>query len=280
MASLAAVAPAPQDMEMTAVAPAPQEMVETACMAGEQVSVEVKIENNFNAAPQQQMMAPAPAGDIFGDRIVIKQQKAFSEMCGFEAVNTYSIQDANAGPMMLIERSNCCKRQVLGLMRPTTIYLHMGTSKKDPVVAKFQKNCHAGDECLCISWCNRPSMDIYDVQGGKLGQVRDPVACCATNQTASDSAGNPHFYTQKGGCQTGCCGIKFPVKNVQTGDKDGLIWKRANGLCDTCYDVNKFEVTFPSNSDVNAKTLLVGMAMLLDFVYFEKSSGLFATCQN
>jgi len=280
--SFASVAPAPQEMSSVApqdmVAPASQEMMETACMAGEQVSVQVNIQNN--AAPQQQVMAPLPpVGDIFGDAVIIRQQRAYSEMFGIEAVNIYTVENAAAGPMVLIERSNCVSRQCLGLQRAATINLHMGNTKKDPVIARFKKNCHANPECLCINWWARPSMDIMDVNGGKIGQVRDPCTFCGVNQTASDSQGNGHFYTQKG-CQTGLCGVKFPVKNVQTGDWDGHIYKKCNGLCDACMDVNRFEVKFPSNSDVNAKTLLIGMAMLLDFVYFERGGGFFATCQN
>jgi hypothetical protein len=234
------------------------------------------------AAPQpMMMMAPAPAGDIFGNRLEIVQNLALMEMCGCEMKNTYRVEGAAAGPMYLRESSGCIERIYCGPMRRADFYLHMGYDAKGPVVAKFQKKFHCSPQgpCACIGIfgqiCWRPEMNVLDANGGKIGSVYDPCRFCWMDQTAYDAAGTAIFNASACPCQIGmfcpCFGdVRFPVTNKVTGDTDGEIKKTFNGCSELCLDVNRFVIQFPSNTDINHKTLLFGMGVLIDFQYFEK----------
>lgn len=154
--------------------------------------------------------------------------------------------------------------------------------------------------CTCCCF-NRPVVNVLDaVTGATVGSISDPFTCCSTAFTVRDARGRRVLSADGGCCQPGlwcpcplgpCARVDLGVTDAESGARVGHVRKRLPGCCMWLLapDVDNYEIDFGAVRSPAYKTLLMALAIFMDFRYFNNSSrdeqsrgaalGLFAEAQ-
>ena len=117
-------------------------------------------------------------------------------------------------------------------------------------------------------WCV-PSFIISDAGGKPVYNVHPPTCCggCCIN-----------CCTEGSGCGAVCCKAPFWIFDAKQANTDGYgeplgkIVKQPISLATEIFtDANAFEITFPDQATTGQKAALVGTAIFLNAVFFEKN---------
>lgn len=113
----------------------------------------------------------------------------------------------------------------------------------------------------------------------KLGSIRDPFACCDLTFSVRDSADQDVLHAKGGCCQWGLCcplpcgpcsKVHFPIHDAKGDEAVGGIEKQVPSCLKFCLapDVDNYKVDFKGMKDPTNKALVMGLAIFMDFRYF------------
>ena len=145
--------------------------------------------------------------------------------------------------------------------------------------------------------CKLPEVQTYDNENNLLGssEYRCDMFLFVPKFVVKDGAGKPIYLARPDSCCGGCCimprcggagsrmiYLPFKIRDFETqeplpsavagadGDATAQIVKVWSGMKkECCSDADNFQVLFPRGIDNNMKANLVGLNVLIDFVWFE-----------
>jgi hypothetical protein len=229
------------------------------------------------------MMMPAPmySTDPFGplagmDLLIVDQQyDALEAITGIEGKNKYKVFTRHGLKYFAQEESGACSRCCLGPHVGLTVY-YRSIDKNGPEVLRLEKpfmcccpvllpccqkeatlKINNGTETVAyfqqplFGGCFTPTIDIYDRQGGsKLGYMTGP--CC---------------------CVGGFCDSNFEVFNASGASVAKFQRMGVSDMGDAAKlmtsDADRFGINFDPNLDLKLKSLMLGIVIFLDYLYFE-----------
>ncbi|XP_054931252.1 phospholipid scramblase 1-like [Dermacentor andersoni] len=119
-------------------------------------------------------------------------------------------------------------------------------------------------------------MDVRDASMAMMGSLRMEFAIIYPNFSVLDSQGNVVLLIKGPFCTTSICceDVVFNILATDGVTQLGAITKNWTGMCrEAVTDADNFTVTFPLDLDVKIKAVLLGAVFLIDYIYFESSSG-------
>lgn len=188
--------------------------------------------------------------------VVVRQKAKLAEaLTGFEQRNQYTVTDPAGGALYLALESggSALARFFLKSLRPFEIQIV--SSDKRPalsLVRPFRFYFH--------------QLRVRDSKQRVLGDVRRLFSLLRRVYTVRDASGH-ELYRLYGP-------LLHPwTFEIRQGERVvGRIVKKWSGLAREAFtDADTFGLTFPTGADVNAKALLLGAVLLIDFVHFENS---------
>ena len=217
----------------------------------------------------------------FGGLFVQQKIEMLEAFTGFETENKYEVyltgpdcvRGATQQPYFIAkEHSECCERQCCGSARSFNMTIEAPDGQS---VLLLQR------PFTCTIWCfNRPRMTIVDANNNKIGTVLSPFECCGDKFTILDHNDNPMLSIHGDCCQWGkCCmcpagpcrEITYDITNPETGST-GYIKKVWSGAVKELFtDADSFCLSFPADSTIYQKILLLGAVFLVDFLFFENN---------
>ena len=219
--------------------------------------------------------------------LLIRQEPEFLEaISGCEQPNIYHIfGNTSMGFKYLfkcLEISNCCSRRFCpSTQRPLDIniihcssYDQLGMNYTSPF-ATMNKPFMCTICCLC-----RPEIDvILNSTGQAIGKIRHICTICDPTFEVYNVAGNLRFIVTASCCQ---CALLCPgflgktsqgVFDILEGDQNvGRITKEPATMSELATDADTYVVNFPASADANDKLLLTGLALMIDYQYFESDA--------
>lgn len=210
--------------------------------------------------------------------------EALSAIIGqeIEMGNKYAIKTEGGEELfMAVEETNCILRQVKQCFPDCTpwkvdiMYTQGGANQK-----VFEMERPFSCTCCCF---NRPVVNMTDVTTGeKIGSIKDPFACCDLTFAVLGPDGSTALKANGGCCQWGlccplpcgpCAEVNFPVTDANSGDEVGKLQKKVPGCCKffLAPDVDNFNVEFGEVQSPQFKALLIGLAIFMDFRYFNEN---------
>ena len=199
----------------------------------------------------------------------------------------------------------CCSYCIPG-GRPTTYYVHRGSTKDDPVVLKHQKEWTCGQNMLvgisdngpvrCPCCCFLPYLDTIDPETNtKLGTSRYLCDLCLFIPKFGiyDAHGNPQYLLRPNTCCCGCCirckccekGARccqvpyyfrdyHTKENVEPDDDEVSVRDLWAGIAsEACTRKNLYTVKYPSScKDAATKAVVQGAVLLLEMTMVEQNS--------
>lgn len=229
------------------------------------------------SGPYMQRIAGVSQLDIQEQANIIE---AVSAIIGqeIEMANKYRILANGSEMFFAVEQTDCCTRQLKQILPDCApwnvdiLYTEGGNS---------MQAFHMQRDWTCTCCCfNRPKVNVTDVNSGELiGSITDPFACCNLTFTVADGDGKDVLTANGGCCQWGlccplpcgpCAEVSFPIEDADGGNEVGELKKKVPGCCKffLAPDVDHFDVNFPGVSDPRHKVLLMGLAIFMDFRYF------------
>jgi len=237
--------------------------------------------------PGQMTMGSAAALETLQrcDRVEVKEKanaiEAVTALLGAEVemANKYKILDASGNELMFaVEQTDCLRRQLKQCCPDCTSWevdIHYTEAGNSQPAFKMERPWSL--TCCCF---NRPVMTMTDATSGEvLGKMRDPFACCDLTFSLQDPAGGDVLAVKGGCCQWGLCcplpcgpcsEVNFPVTDAVSGAEVGHIQKTVPSCCKFLFagDVDNYKVDFGGVKNPQYKALLMGMAIFMDFRYF------------
>ena len=216
--------------------------------------------------------------------LLIRQEPDFLEnLTGCEQPNVYHIfGNSQLGFRYLfkcIEKSNCCARRFCpSTNRPLDLDIihcssqdQLGINYTTPF-ATMNKPCMCTICCLC-----RPEINVnLNSTGQAIGKIKHICTICDPTFEVYNSAGNLRFIVTASCCQ---CALLCPgflgktsqgVFDILEGDQNvGRITKEPATMSEIASDADSYVVNFPPSADANDKLLLTGLALMIDYQYFE-----------
>eukprot|EP00933_Yihiella_yeosuensis_P010164 TRINITY_DN116462_c0_g1_i1.p1 TRINITY_DN116462_c0_g1~~TRINITY_DN116462_c0_g1_i1.p1 ORF type:complete len:254 (+),score=67.74 TRINITY_DN116462_c0_g1_i1:62-823(+) len=215
--------------------------------------------------------------------VKIKEQvralEAISALLGaeIEMANQYDVIDNDTNePLFFIAEQTDCLTMQLKQCLPDCAPWSAHMLYKDQVAFKMEREW----KCVCCCF-NRPVVTISDEEGNEVGSVVDPCTCCSLRFHAQDADGEDIFTVNGGCCQLGlfcpmpcgpCAKVHFTIEDDE-GEEVGEITKKL-----TCMkwlaapDADNYKIEFDKVSDPAHKVILMGLAIFLDFKYFNDNS--------
>jgi hypothetical protein len=137
---------------------------------------------------------------------------------------------------------NCCCCEWGNLCGKTHMDVYMGEQDEQKMIGSVRMPCFGGGFS--------PKFDIHDVDGDVQASVTGP--CCFISDL---------------------CGAKFGVKD-KVGNDIGTVNKlgvksMGDFAKEAMTDADNFEITFPVETRVETKALMIGTLLLLDYTFFE-----------
>ena len=129
--------------------------------------------------------------------------------------------------------------------------------------------------CLC-----RPEIDvILNSTGQAIGKIRHICTICDPTFEVYNATGNLRFIVTASCCQCAilCSGFlgktSQGVFDILEGDQNvGRITKEPATMSELATDADTYVVNFPASADANDKLLLTGLALMIDYQYFESDA--------
>ena len=218
----------------------------------------------------------ASSGDILIDDISIKDysSKKFDEYRNTSVGFKYLFK--------CIEKSNWCTRRFCpSTQRPLDLdiihcssYDQLGMNYTTPF-ATMNKPFLCTICCIC-----RPEIEVILNSSGKaIGKVRHVCTVCDPTFEVYNAEGNLRYAVSANCCQ---CALLMPgflskssrgVFDILEGEqKVGSITKEPASLSELVTDADSYIVNFPTSADANDKLLLTGLALLIDYQFFESDA--------
>ena len=216
--------------------------------------------------------------------LLIRQEPEFLEaITGCEQPNIYHIfGNSPLGFRYLFkckEKSNCCSRRFCpSTNRPLDLDIihcssfdQLGMNYTTPF-ATMNKPCKCTICCLC-----RPEIDvILNSTSQAIGKIKHICTICDPTFDVYNSAGNLRFTVTASCCQCALLCPGFLAKTSQgvfdileNGQNVGRITKEPANVSELVTDADSYVVNFPASADANDKLLLTGLALMIDYQYFE-----------
>jgi len=237
--------------------------------------------------PGTQLSSLPPGGGGVGglallnnlDQLLVRQQVELCEvMTGFEQKNKYQICNSTGQEVYFLKEENdCCNRNCCGPNRSFDFFLTDSTKQE---VLQFHRDCVCSPCgwpscfcCLCCGGCSEQPMTITS-QGMELGTLVMKRTFFVPTIEVRDAGGGNVFSIVSGFCQCSCGDeILFKILTVD-GEEVGSIIKQYNGFCMEVFtDADEYTINFPNGIDINKKALLLGAALMIDFLFYETKSG-------
>lgn len=209
------------------------------------------------------------------DQMLVKQQIELMELItGWETSNRYKVLNSMGQQIYFAaEESDMCMRQCCGPQRGFTIHITDNLGQ-ELIQVKREFKCCAG-----CCWCANAEACAHEVMieapvGQVVGYARQEYSSWSPNFTLRDAERNPILRIHGPCCVLNmpCCEDTFNVWSNDDTKEVGTICKQ-RGLQEFFVDANTFGATFPQDLDVKVKAAMLGAVFLIDFMYFEKSSG-------
>lgn len=218
--------------------------------------------------------------------LLIKQEPEFLEaMSGCEMPNIYHVfGNSPLGFRYLfkcMENSNYCSRKFCpSTNRPMDLnIIHCNSAAQlgmgyTTAFATMTKPCKCTVCCLC-----RPEINvILNTSNQVVGKVKHIWTLCDPTFDLFDSTGALKYIVTGSCCQCAllCPGFigktsqgVFDILEAGTNQHVGRITKEPATMSELVTDADSYIVNFPPNATANDKLLIMGMALLLDYQYFE-----------
>ena len=221
--------------------------------------------------------------------LLIRQEPEFLEkLTGCETPNIYHVfGNSPLGYKYLfkcIEKSSFCVRKFChSNQRPLDLDIihcncldQLGMGYTTPF-ATMQKPCMCTCYCLC-----RPEINVVLNGTGKaIGKVKHVFTCCdPTFEVYSATSGLKYIVTasccQCALCCTGWLGKTsrgiFDIMDIGSKQVTGQITREPADMAELVTDADTYIVNFPPNADANDKLLIAGLALLIDYQFFETNA--------
>ena len=212
------------------------------------------------------------------DQLLVRQQVEMCEaMTGFEQKNKYQICNSHHQEVFFLrEETSCCNRQCCGPSRSFDFFL--SDSQKDEVLHIHRDfvlspcgwpNCFC---CLCCCDCAEQPMTVNSF-GAELGTLSLARTFFVPTIKVMDAGGQQIFSIVSDFCQCSCGeDIEYRIMTMQ-GEEVGNITKQFNGFCKEIFtDADNYVINFPVGIDMHKKALLLGAALMIDFLFYETKS--------
>ena len=221
--------------------------------------------------------------------LLIRQEPEFLEkLTGCEMPNVYHVfGNSPLGFRYLfkcIEKSNCCARKFCNSnQRPLDLdiihcnsYDQLGMNYTTPF-ATMQKPFMCTFYCLC-----RPEINVVlNSTGQPVGKVKHVCTFCdPTFEVYNNTTGLKYIVTANC-CQ---CALRCPgwlgktargifdIIDIGTNQVVGQITREPADMSELVTDADTYAVNFPPTADVNDKLLIMGLALLIDYQFFETNA--------
>jgi len=204
--------------------------------------------------------------------IKIEEEASLLEtLVAYETGNEYKIKNDDGQTVYTAEEdSGCLCRNCCGPIRPFEMRIKDGNGRE--VI-----NMHRPYRCTsCVYLCFLQSMKIKSsITGETLGKISQkwhpiyPRFSIMDGSFFREEKLQVHgpFWTMSCLCQD----IKFQILDTE-GNEIGEIYKERAGILEEAFtDADHFCCKFPKELDVKLKAALMGMAFLIDFMYFEST---------
>ena len=132
--------------------------------------------------------------------------------------------------------------------------------------------------CTCCCIC-RPEIDvILNSTSQSIGKVKYICTCCDPTFELYSISGGLKYIVTADCCQCAlrCPGFLgktsqgvFDIIDAVSNQKVGRITKEPANMSELVTDADSYVVNFPQNADPNDKLLLTGMALMIDYQFFE-----------
>ena len=221
--------------------------------------------------------------------LLIKQEPEFLEnFTGCEMPNIYHVfGNSPLGFRYLfkcMEKSNCCSRKFCNsTQRPLDLDIihcnsldQLGMNYTTPF-ATMQKPFMCTCYCIC-----RPEINVVLNSTGKaIGKVKHICTVCdPTFEVYSATSGLKYIVTADC-CQCALCcpgwlgktsrGI-FNILDVGSNQVVGQITREPANMAEMVTDADTYAVNFPPTADAIDKLLITGLALLIDYQFFESDA--------
>ncbi|KAK3777287.1 hypothetical protein RRG08_057564 [Elysia crispata] len=207
------------------------------------------------------------------DSVGIKANTELVEMiCGCESSNNYDICNSLGQKFYTAHEEswfcfrNCCYC-CCGSSRPFTIEIK-DLFRETVLIIQRPWRCRR-------PWCPffRQVVTVELPDGTQLGRVAQQFSCCRPWFKVTSATGETVFKIRGPLCQCKCCGeVQYTLRDVATKQVVGKVAKNWSGLLkEALTDADVFVISFPLETDVKIKAVLLGSAFLLDYMYFENN---------
>ncbi|KAL0124344.1 hypothetical protein PUN28_006285 [Cardiocondyla obscurior] len=216
----------------------------------------------------QSMTYPPGLEYLMGlDYLFIDQKiELLQAFTGWESKNKYAITDKNGELVFyMAEESGICWRLCTGNYRQCEFFV-FDKNLQETLRMVRPYRC---DGCCCPCY-----LQVLEVYSGNilLGSVTQEWSLCRPKFYIRDASGQPVLII-KGPLFTFCINVTFKVESLDEKHRVGTIRKQWSGFTREMFTVaDTFGVHFPRDLDVKIKAVLLGAAILIDFMYFERQA--------
>jgi len=193
--------------------------------------------------------------------------------CGCWTQNSkYKVKDDSGNEIFSIdEDTDCCMRFMCAWFRSFEITI------KDPQereVMHFRRPIRCGQCYICLGSfclpCLLQEMEVCSPPSDVMGTIRQNFSPLSPSFTSLDISGREMFHVT-GEFFRPCCfsDLDFQVLSADRHRQMGVIRKSwTNCMNEMCTNAHEFTVTFPQELDVKDKAMVLGAAILIDYLHF------------
>ncbi|XP_066298101.1 phospholipid scramblase 1-like [Branchiostoma lanceolatum] len=226
--------------------------------------------------------APVPIGCPPGleyltqiDQLLVKQKVELLEVLSdIETKNKYVIKNSMGQKVYYAyEDSSFCTRMCCGNRRGFRIIV-VDNNEKEVIRVKRKYKCCGGIACCANLGCAAHEIKVQAPPGTTIGYARQQCTCWKPHFSVRN-ADHDTVFDVKGPCciwSGACyrCDTDFKVYSPDGHTVVGKVSRQHAGFIKEAFsDATNMSVTFPMDLDVKMKATMLGLAFLIDFMYFE-----------
>lgn len=226
------------------------------------------------------MPPPAPMPGPFSalgylesvDQLIVKQEIHVADVIfDFKTNVRFDVLNSQGQKVFgVAEENDCCTRNCCGSIRPFEMNIRDLQGNVLIRMHRPLKCCGCCFPCCCLQ-----ELTVECPPGQVIGKVKENWNIFTPTFTIVDGTEN-ELFNITGSCCPTCsicyCGrdIQFDVIGATSGTPIGLISKQWSGILQEAFtNATNFGVSFPINLPVPHKALLLSVAFLINFMYFE-----------
>lgn len=206
------------------------------------------------------------------DQIFVEQKvQVHGVIPASEGQNSYFVKNSKGEKIYYAEEhSDALGRTICGHRR----MFDMTITDKDGNVVLNLFHPLACDYCCCPCWLQR--IEVATASGTLLGKVIQKWSLWVPKFVVTKKK-KVIFLIKGQYCTCSCCcgsiDVQFKIINPYDKSKIGCISKYVSGIVtDISSDADDFGISFPMETDIKMKAVLLGAIFLLDYMYFETHS--------